>query len=87
MLSRISWRIWWFHDSSKYRKIAPLVDPPALRSTLEADLRLALLPPTDSAELWSSAGDLNPGSNIHWTYSSTQRRLLGHVRVGPIEDV
>lgn len=48
-------RIWWFDDSTKYRKIAPLVDPSALRSTLEADR--PLFPSScDSAELrpcWS----------------------------------
>lgn len=34
------WRIWWFDDKPKYRKIARLVDPSALRAyTQIADLR------------------------------------------------
>lgn len=45
------WRIWWFDDSTKYRKLAPLVDPSALRSTLEADLRPPFSSSSDSAEL------------------------------------
>lgn len=46
------WRIWWFDDRTKYRKIALLVDPSALRAyTQEAELRPASSSSFDPPEL------------------------------------
>lgn len=77
--SNFIWRIRRFDTSTKYRKIAPLVEPSALRLTLEArssssdSAKLRLLRETESRQQHSLDLHVNPTTNIGSCESGTHR--------------